>query len=62
MRVIIIDGKAVDVDSIELDLSMGIHESAKFDDGTQLSEDQLCHLDKIREMELMEAIQNFRRD
>ena len=62
MNVITIDGKTVDTDSIEIDVSMGIHQSASFTDGTPLDEDQLCHLDNIRDMDLLEAVLNSRRD
>lgn len=58
----IINNKEVDLDSIEIDFSSGIHESAKFADGTPLTEDELCKLDEARDAELMEAIQNFRRE
>lgn len=58
----VINNKEVDLDSIEIDFSCGIHESAKFVDGTPLTEDELCKLDEIRDSELMEAIQNFRRE
>ena len=59
---IMVEGKEVNRDSIVIDFSMGIHESASFVDGTPLTEDQLCKLDEVRDAELMEAIQNFRRD
>ena len=57
-----INNKEVDLDSIEIDFVCGIHESAKFVDGTPLTEDDLIKLDEVREEQLMEAIQNFRRE
>ena len=59
---IVIDKKEVDLTSIEIDLSMGIHESAKFVNGDPLDENQLCKLDEIRDAELTEAVLNYRRE
>ena len=62
MKRIIIDKKEVDQMSIEVDPKSCLHESAKFVDGTPLDEEQLCHLDDIREDELTEAYLNYRRE
>ena len=59
---IVINKKEVDHDSIEIDFIQGIHKSASFVDGTPLDEDDLCKLDEIREAELTEEMQNYRRE
>jgi len=59
---IVINKKEVDHDSIEIDFHQGIHKSASFVDGTPLDEDDLCKLDEIREAELTEEMQNYKRE
>ena len=59
---IVINKKEVDYDSIEIDFIQGIHKSASFVDGTPLDENELCELDKIREAELTEDMQDYRRE
>lgn len=59
---IVINNKEVDQNSIEIDLVQWIHKSASFVDGTPLDEDDLCKLDEIREAELTEEMQNYRRE
>ena len=59
---IVINEKEVDQNSIEIDLVQWIHKSASFVDGTPLDENELCELDKIREAELTEVMQDYRRE
>jgi len=59
---IVINKKEVDHDFIEIDFHQGIHKSASFVDGTPLDEDDLCKLDEIRDAELTEEMQNYRRE
>lgn len=59
---IMVNEKEVDRDSIEIDFNQGFHQSARFVDGTPLDDEELYELDKVREVELTEEIQNYRRE
>lgn len=62
MNPIIVNGKEVERGSIEIDFSQGFHQSASFVNGTPLDDEELYELDKVLEVELTEAIQNYRRE